>query len=153
MYSINVAVLFATRIHSNSVHLLPKCPAWIPLLYHVSSCRQSALRFKKVFLKATLLKRERIKHAVFVRYAKLLSPVQQTRDDVLIIALTFRNFVPRLELLALLWDFLGIKGFLRDFQKSMKMCKMNYFSLFWKSYLVLFLTFITALRFYAAPLV
>ena len=88
-----------------------------------------------------------------MRYAKLLSPVQQTRDDVLIIALTFRNFVPRLELLALLWDFLGIKGFLRDFQKSMKMCKMNYFSLFWKSYLVLFLTFITALRFYAAPLV
>ena len=30
---------------------------------------------------------------------------------------------------------------------------MNYFSLFWKSYLVLFSTFITALRFYAAPLV
>ena len=35
----------------------------------------------------------------------------------------------------------------------MKMCKMNYFSLFWKSYLVLFLTFTTALRFYATPLV
>jgi len=35
----------------------------------------------------------------------------------------------------------------------MKMCKMIYFSLFWKSYLVLFLTFITALRFYAAPMV
>jgi len=35
----------------------------------------------------------------------------------------------------------------------MKMCEMNYFSLFWKSYLVLFLTFITALQFYAAPLV
>jgi len=35
----------------------------------------------------------------------------------------------------------------------MKMCKMNYFSSFWKSYLVLVLTFITALRFYATPLV
>jgi len=35
----------------------------------------------------------------------------------------------------------------------MNMCKMNYFRLFWKSYFVLFLTFITALRFYAAPLV
>jgi len=33
------------------------------------------------------------------------------------------------------------------------MCKMNYFSLFWKSYLVLFLTFITALQSYAVPLV
>ena len=30
---------------------------------------------------------------------------------------------------------------------------MKYFSLFWKSYLVLFLTFIIALRFYVAPLV
>jgi len=30
---------------------------------------------------------------------------------------------------------------------------MKFFSLFWKSYLVLFLTFIIALRFYAAPLV
>jgi len=35
----------------------------------------------------------------------------------------------------------------------MKVCKMNYFSLFWKSYLVLLLTFIAALLFYAAPLV
>jgi len=35
----------------------------------------------------------------------------------------------------------------------MKMCKMNYFILFWKSYLLLFLTLITAFRFYAAPLV
>ena len=35
----------------------------------------------------------------------------------------------------------------------MKMCKMNYFSLFWKSYLVLFLTFIIAHRLYVAPLV
>jgi len=33
------------------------------------------------------------------------------------------------------------------------MRKRNYFSLFWKSYLVPFLTFITPLRFYAAPLV
>ena len=62
-------------------------------------------------------------------------------------ALTFRDFVLRLELLAPFW------GLFRDFRKSMKMCKMNYFSLFWKSYLVLFLTFITALRFYVAPLV
>jgi len=38
----------------------------------------------------------------------------------------------------------------RDFRKSMKMCKINSFSLFCKSYLVLFLTFIMALRFYAA---
>jgi len=30
---------------------------------------------------------------------------------------------------------------------------MNFFSLFWKSYLVLFLTFIITLRFYVAPLV
>jgi len=58
-------------------------------------------------------------------------------------ALTFRDFVPGLELFTLL----------RDFRESMKMCKMNYISLFCKSYLVLFLTFITALRFYAAPLV
>jgi len=34
----------------------------------------------------------------------------------------------------------------------MKMREMNYFSLFWKPYLILFLTFITALRLYAAPL-
>jgi len=33
----------------------------------------------------------------------------------------------------------------------MKMCKMNYFSLFCKSYLVLILTLIMALRYYAAP--
>jgi len=35
-------------------------------------------------------------------------------------ALTFRNFVPRLELLTLF----------RDFRKSLKMCKTNHFSLF-----------------------
>jgi len=35
----------------------------------------------------------------------------------------------------------------------MKMCKIKFFSLFCKSYLVLFLTFIIALRFYVAPLV
>jgi len=35
----------------------------------------------------------------------------------------------------------------------MKMCKMNYVNLFCKLYLVLFLTFILELRFYAAPLV
>ena len=46
--------------------------------------------------------------------------------------LTFRDFAPRLELLTLF----------RDFRRSMKMCEMNYFSLFCKSYLVLFLTFI-----------
>jgi len=33
----------------------------------------------------------------------------------------------------------------------MKTCKMNYFSLFYKSHWVIFLTFIMALRFYAAP--
>jgi len=33
----------------------------------------------------------------------------------------------------------------------MKMYKMNYFSLFYKPYLVLILTVIMALRFYAAP--
>ena len=43
-------------------------------------------------------------------------------------ALTFRDFVPRLELLSPFRD-LGIFG---DFQKSMKMCEMNYFSLFCK---------------------
>ena len=37
-------------------------------------------------------------------------------------ALTIRDFVPRLELLSPF----------RDFQKSMKMCEMNYFSLFCK---------------------
>jgi len=31
----------------------------------------------------------------------------------------------------------------RDFRRSMKMCEMNYFSLFCKSYLVLCLTFIS----------
>jgi len=41
-------------------------------------------------------------------------------------ALTFRDFVPRLQLLTLF----------RDFRKSMKMCKMNYFSSFCKWYLV-----------------
>ena len=47
--------------------------------------------------------------------------------------------------------FLVFLGTFRNFRKSMKMCKMNYFSLFWKSYLVLFLTL--ALRFYVVPLV
>jgi len=53
-----------------------------------------------------------------------------------------------LGILSLDWNFrpfLGIYGFFRDILKSMKMCKMKFFSLFWKSYLVLFLTFITAL--------
>jgi len=63
------------------------------------------------------------------------------------------GFVRSLELSTLFMDFLGICGFFRDFRKSMKMCKMKFFSLFWKSYLVLFLTFIIALRFYVAPLV
>jgi len=45
-------------------------------------------------------------------------------------ALTVRDFVPRLELLSPF----------RDFRKSMKVCEMNYFSLFCKWYLVLFLT-------------
>jgi len=56
--------------------------------------------------------------------------------------LTFRDFVPGLKLLTLFMDF----------RKSMKMCNLNYFSLFWKLSLVLFLTFITALQIYAAPL-
>jgi len=47
-------------------------------------------------------------------------------------ALTFRDFAPRLELLTIF----------RDFQKSMKTSEINYFSLFCKSYSVLFLTFI-----------
>ena len=50
-------------------------------------------------------------------------------------------------------NFLGIYGFFRNFRKSMKMRKMKFFSLFWKSYLVLFLTLIIALRCYVAPLV
>jgi len=50
------------------------------------------------------------------------------------------DFVPRLEPLT----FLGIFG-------SLKMRKMSYFSLFYKSCLVQFLTLIMALRFYAAP--
>jgi len=61
-------------------------------------------------------------------------------------ALTFRDFVPRLEPLTLFRDM----GIVKDFPESIKMCKMNYFSLFCKSYLVLFSTFIMALRFYAA---
>jgi len=56
-------------------------------------------------------------------------------------ALTFRNFVPRLERLTVF----------RDFRKSLKMCKMNHFSLFCKSCSVLFLTLTMALRLYAAP--
>ena len=53
----------------------------------------------------------------------------------------FRDFVPRLELLILY----------RDFRKGLKISKMNNFSLFCKLCLVLFLTLIMALRFYAAP--
>ena len=60
-------------------------------------------------------------------------------------ALTFRDFVPRLELLTLFRDFLGIFG------KAWKCAKRHYFSLFCKSYLVLFLSFIMVLWFYAAP--
>ena len=44
----------------------------------------------------------------------------------------FQRFVPRLEFLTLF----------RDFWKRMKMCEMNHFSSFCKSYLVLFLKFI-----------
>jgi len=54
-------------------------------------------------------------------------------------------FVPRLELLTLL-------GIFRDFLKGLKMSKMKHFSIFCKLCLVLFLTLIMALRFYAAPL-
>jgi len=56
-------------------------------------------------------------------------------------ALTFRDFIPRLELLTLC----------RDFQKCVKMYEMKYFSLFCKSHLVLFLTFITGTPVFAAP--
>ena len=52
-----------------------------------------------------------------------------------------------------LWPFLGIWGFFREFRNCAEMCKMNYFSLFWKSYFVLFLTFIIPLRFHGALLV
>jgi len=52
-------------------------------------------------------------------------------------ALTFRDFVPRLELLALR-NLLGIFAY----------CKSVNVSLFCKSCLVLFLTFFMALRFY-----
>jgi len=52
-------------------------------------------------------------------------------------------------ILSLDWNFWP---FFMDFRKSMKMFEMHYFSLFFKSYLVLFLTFIMALRFYAGPL-
>jgi len=55
-------------------------------------------------------------------------------------ALTFKDFVPRLELLT----------HFRDFRKSLQMSKMNHLSLFCKSCLVLFLTLIMALRFYVA---
>jgi len=47
--------------------------------------------------------------------------------------------------------FVPIKGFFRNFRKSLKMCKMNHLTLFYKSCSVAFLTFIMALRFYAAP--
>ena len=60
-------------------------------------------------------------------------------------ALTFGDFVPRLELLTLFSDFLGILGIFRDFRKSTKKRKMNYFSLFCKSYLLIFSTFIMPL--------
>jgi len=49
------------------------------------------------------------------------------------------------------WPFLGIFSDLGIFRKVWKCVKMNYFSLFCKSYLVLFLTFIMALRLCAAP--
>ena len=63
------------------------------------------------------------------------------------------GFVRGLELSTLSMDCLGIYGFFRDFRKSMKMCKMKFFSWVWKSYLVLFLTLIITFRFYVAPLV
>ena len=51
-------------------------------------------------------------------------------------ALTFRDFVCRLKLLTLFREF-------KDFWKRMKLCEMKYSSLICKSYLVVFLTFIT----------
>jgi len=59
------------------------------------------------------------------------------KANILASALTFRDFVSRLELFNLF----------RDFRKSLKMCKMNHFSLYCKSCLVLFLTLIMVLRF------
>ena len=67
---------------------------------------------------------------------------ERYRRHVVASALTFRDFVPRLELLTHYRDFLGISGILGDFQKSVKMYERNYFSLFCKSYLILFLSFI-----------
>ena len=48
-------------------------------------------------------------------------------------SLTFRDFLTRFKRLTLL----------RDFRRSMKTCEMNYLIVFFKSYLVLFLTFIS----------
>ena len=67
---------------------------------------------------------------------------ERYRRHVVASALTFRDFVPRLELLTHYRDFLGISGILGDFHKSVKMYERNYFSLFCKSYLILFLSFI-----------
>ena len=53
-------------------------------------------------------------------------------------ALTFRNFVPRLELLTLF----------RDFRKCMKMCEINYFSFFANHIWFYFYHLSLALRFY-----
>jgi len=62
----------------------------------------------------------------------------------------YRAVLSLLGILSLDWNFWPFQGFFRDFRKSMKMSKMNYLSLFCKSYFVVFLTFIMALRFYAA---
>ena len=51
------------------------------------------------------------------------------------------------------WNLCLVLGIFGDIKKNMKMCKMTYLSFFWKSYLILFSTFIIVLRFYAAPLV
>ena len=78
---------------------------------------------------------------MYLHIWNLIFPSDDVIDCVIIgrcSALTFRYFVPRSELLTLF----------KDFWKNMK---INYFSLFCKSYLVLFLTFIMVLRFYAAP--
>ena len=56
----------------------------------------------------------------------------------------FKDFVPRLEFLALSRDLWNL-GIFKDLRKSMTMCKMN--DLFCKACLVLFLTLIMALLF------
>ena len=96
------------------------------------------------FLKARKLKMGAPSNRVDWKWGSqsLAHPAHSLRPPLIIyIALTFRDFVPRFELLTLF----------RDFRKSLKMCKINHFSLFCKSRLVLFLTFIMALRFYATP--